>query len=345
MSEEELLLAVAGDNTKTDVSLLERDGTVRAAVRGPGASPDLLGVDASLNVMGEVIERTWAAARMGVTPRRAGVGMYFIAGVNAPAVEARVNEAIVSRKWSSKSRVLNDVFASLWAANGKGEGVAVFVGAGINCVGQLASGSAARFACLGPLSGDSGDGHSLATAAIAAAVRAEDGRGSATALTRTLAQYFGRSSATEVALAFHDGEIDEIRLLDVVPLVIHAAAARDGVAEALLDRQAAEVVRYVTAAARRLHIEARPFDVILSGSMMDQKWSPATVARVRERLATELPKANAIVASALPIVGAALATLAEAGAAPAAAERIRAALVAERLQVVGGAAFLNLPGQ
>lgn len=345
MTDDQLLLAVAGDNTKTDAVILERDGALLAAVRGPGASPDLLGLAASVDALGAVIDRAWGDARMGVIPRRAGAGTYFMAGVNSERMEARLSQAITERGWSGRTRVANDVFATLWAANGSGEGVAVVVGAGINCVGQLGSGATARFACLGPLSGDWGDGRSLATSAVAAAVRAEDGRGTPTTLSRALAQYFGLSTATEVAVAFHDAEIDDIRLLDVVPLVIHAAATHDGVAEGLLDRHAAEVAGYVTAAAHQLGIAEQPFDVVLSGSMVAQRWLPPTVTGIRDRLAAALPGARVAVSAALPVVGAALACLRAVGAGPAAADRLRGELVVDRLHVVGGSAFLNLPGQ
>ena len=230
-----MILAVAGDNTKTDVGIGDPDGTLRAAVRGPGASPDLLGLETSLYRLGEVIDHAWLAADAAARPARAAIGVYFLAGVNSPATEARVSQAIEARGWSACVQVANDVFGSLRAANGKGERVAVFIGAGINCVGRLKSHARARFACLGPLSGESGDGHSLGIAAIAAAVRAEDGRGSPTALVRSIALYFGRAAAGEVALAFHDGEIPEDHLLEVVPLVINAAALHDEVAEALPD--------------------------------------------------------------------------------------------------------------
>ncbi len=345
VAEDQLLLAVAGDNTKTDVAILEPDGTLHAAVRGPGASPDLLGLPGCVAELGAIIERAWGDARMGVIPRRAGTGLYFLAGVNSEEMGARLAGVIAQRGWSERTHVANDVFATLWAANGKGEGVAVVVGAGINCVGQLSSGATARFACLGPLSGDAGDGRSLATAAVAAAVRAEDGRGSPTSLCRLLAQYFGMCTATEVAVAFHDGEIDALRLLDVVPLVVHAAAAHDAVAEELLDRHASEVAGYVIAAARRLEVADQAFDAVLAGSMMDQRWLPVSVAGIRARLAAAMPHARVTVSADLPVAGAALACLAAVGAGPAAAERLRGELVAERLHVVGGSAFLNLPGQ
>jgi N-acetylglucosamine kinase-like BadF-type ATPase len=344
MSEEQVILAVAGDNTKTDVAIVDRDGTLRAAVRGPGASPDLLGLETSLYRLGTVIDEAWSDARVGTNAPRAAVGIYFMAGVNSLTAEARVDHAISARGWSASAQVANDVFGSLWAANGRGEGVAVFIGAGINCIGQLGSETRARFSCLGPLSGDYGDGHSLGTAAIASAVRAEDGRGSATALVRSIRLYFGRATASEVALGFHDGEIAEEHLLEVVPLVINAAAKHDEVAQALLDRQADEVVRYLVAAARQLGIGTQAFDAVLSGSMVRCEEDP-TVTRIRTGLAAAMPHARIVITTALPVLGAALAGLSFLGADDNARERVRASLVPRQLHVVGGSAFLNFPGQ
>jgi N-acetylglucosamine kinase-like BadF-type ATPase len=344
MSEELAILAVAGDNTKTDVAVVDEDGSLRGAVRGPGASPDLLGLETSLYRLGEVIDQAWIAAGVATRPARAAVGVYFLAGLNSPAAEARVIQAIEARGWSACSQVANDVFGSLWAANGKGEGVAVFIGAGINCVGRLKSDARARFACLGPLSGDSGDGHSLGIAGVSAAVRAEDGRGSPTALVRSIALYFGRATAGEVAQAFHDGEIAEDHLLEVVPLVINAAALHDEVAETLLDAQADEVARYVVAAAGQLGIGAEGFDTVLSGSMAGGEDWP-TVIRIRRSLAEAIPQARIVISTALPVVGAALAGLAFIAADDPARARIRASLKPRALRVVGGAAYLNFPGQ
>ncbi|HYA00747.1 MAG TPA: BadF/BadG/BcrA/BcrD ATPase family protein [Candidatus Binatia bacterium] len=344
MNEEQAILAVAGDNTKTDVAILERDGTLRAAVRGQGASPDLLGLETSLYRLGDLIEKAWLDTGGADGTRRASVGMYFLAGVNSPAAEQRVSQAIAARGWSATNQVANDVFGSLWAANGKGEGVAVFVGAGINCVGQLGSGARARFACLGPLSGDFGDGRSLGIEAIAAAVRGEDGRGAPTILSRIIAQYFGRATASDVALALHDGDIADEHVLEVVPLLINAAAMNDEVADALLERQAEEVAGYIVAAARQLGIAAKPFDAVLSGSLAaGEKWP--TVVRMRRHLDATLPGARTVISTALPVLGAALAGLSFLAAGEAAKERIRASLVPHRLHVVGGSAYMNFPGQ
>ena len=44
MNADELIIAVDGGNSKTDVLLLGTDGTVLASVRGAGSSPHQLGL-------------------------------------------------------------------------------------------------------------------------------------------------------------------------------------------------------------------------------------------------------------------------------------------------------------
>ncbi|HAW10950.1 MAG: hypothetical protein ABSC16_08450 [Candidatus Dormibacteria bacterium] len=67
--------------------------------------------------------------------------------------------------------------------------------------------------------------------------------------------------------------------------------------------------------------------------------------RIRRSLAEAIPQARIVISTALPVVGAALAGLAFIAAADAARARVRASLHARALQVVGGAAYLNFPGQ
>ena len=50
------LLVADGGNSKTDLALLSGDGTVLAAVRGPGSNPDNLGVEGCLAVLGDLVE-------------------------------------------------------------------------------------------------------------------------------------------------------------------------------------------------------------------------------------------------------------------------------------------------
>ena len=52
-----LLLAVDGGNSKTDVALVRADGTPLAVVRGPSSSPHQIGIDGTMEVLGELVTR------------------------------------------------------------------------------------------------------------------------------------------------------------------------------------------------------------------------------------------------------------------------------------------------
>ena len=49
------VLAIDGGNSKTDVALIGWDGTVLAALRGPGASHETYGIDGAMIRLGDMI--------------------------------------------------------------------------------------------------------------------------------------------------------------------------------------------------------------------------------------------------------------------------------------------------
>ena len=51
-----MILAVDGGNSKTDLALVARDGSVLALVRGPLSSPHHIGVDGSIDVLRQLFD-------------------------------------------------------------------------------------------------------------------------------------------------------------------------------------------------------------------------------------------------------------------------------------------------
>ena len=113
-----------------------------------------------------------------------------MAGADLPSEEVALADAVTAQGWAEQNHVANDVFAVLWAATGTGHGVAVTVGAGVNCVGASPSGRRAWFPALGEITGDWGGGPDIGMAALGAGVRSEDGRGAPTVLARAVACVF-----------------------------------------------------------------------------------------------------------------------------------------------------------
>jgi N-acetylglucosamine kinase-like BadF-type ATPase/ribosomal protein S18 acetylase RimI-like enzyme len=321
-----LVLAVDGGNSKTDVALVDDRGSVLATVRGPGSSPHMLGLQGSLRVVDDLIDRARDEAKVrGDVREIAEFGAWFIAGADLPAEERALQRAIDQLGRASHNSVANDTFAILRAGTDEGWGIAVVVGAGINCVGLSPAGRRARFPSLGEVSGDWGGGADIGMAALGAAVRSEDGRGGATTLTRDVAGHFQLRRATDVAIAFHQHTFHTDRLRELAPIVVAAAAAGDLAAMEILDRQADEAVTWIVGAIRRLRIARLDVPVVLGGSIL-AALPQRFVDRIQTGVERVAPTAQCTVCRERPVVGAALAGLDLAGAGRAAIRKARVQL-------------------
>ena len=314
-----LVLAVDGGNSKTDLALLREDGEVLALVRGGVSSPHHIGLDGTIAVLEEL--QADARARAGLAgDGRAAVGHLLLAGLDLPVEEEQLHTAVDGR-WAERLSVGNDTFAVLRAGTERGWGVAVVCGAGINCVGVGPDGRHVRFPALGAISGDWGGGYDVGLAALAAAVRSEDGRGPRTTLERTVPEHFALATPGELVEAIHLGRVAQRRIVELPPVVFDAAAT-DPVAAAIVDRLAAEVLALVHASIERLELDGAAVEVLLGGGMFragDGRLMGAIEAGVG-------PQVQVHVAASEPIVGAALLGLDELGAGPEALARARSEL-------------------
>jgi N-acetylglucosamine kinase-like BadF-type ATPase len=309
-----LLLAVDGGNAKTDLALLDRDGRVLALVRGPGSSPHEHGVEGALDrIEALVIE---AGAEGPVEHAE-----LLLAGVDFPSEVSTFRARAQERGWAARVEVANDTFAVLRAGTDRGWGVAVVCGAGINCLGLGPDGREARFPALGDITGDWGGGQDVGAAAVTAAARSEDGRGSKTSLERLVPAHFGFESPLQLAEAVHLGSVSRRRFVELAPLVF-AEAAGDAVAEGIVLRLADEVVSLVRVALDRIGPIDEPADVMLGGGLLQ-----ARNGRLLDAIETELSDFGVphtlIVVDAPPVVGAALRALDALGADPSAHVRLR----------------------
>ena len=333
-----VLLAVDGGNSKTDVALIDVRGSVLAAVRGAGSSPHQLGLDGSLQLVDSLIDAACddAGLRGGANQGErqiAEFGAWFMAGADLPAEERALHRAIDRLGRTPRNSVANDTFAILRAGADEGWGVAVVVGAGINCVGRSPDGRRARFGSLGDITGDWGGGTDIGTAALGVAVRAEDGRSGPTRLGRDIADHFQLRRATDVAIAVHQSQFHKRRLRELAPIVVAAAEANDAAAIEILNRQADEVISFVVAAIRRLRIARLAVPIVLGGSIMTAL-APRFVTRIEAGVQRVSPRARCAVCYDRPIVGAALAALDLASADRAATLQVRLLLKDERIREV-----------
>jgi len=312
-------LAVDGGNSKTDLTFVSADGTVLAAVRGPGSSPQRIGVGGCLETLDRLVHE--ASDRAKLDGRLADVGEILLAGADLPEEERTLRGALEERNWARSVAVANDTFAVLRAGTERGWGVAIVCGAGINCIGVGPDGAQARFPALGAISGDWGGGEDLGLAGLTAAARSADGRGPKTTLERAVASHFGLRTPADVAEAIHLRQLPSQRLVELAPIVL-AEAADDSVARGLFDRLVAEIVAMARVAMTRLDLLDGPVEILLGGGLLrsDQgELAAAVTAEVR----TVAASANVRVIGSPPIVGAALLALDQLDADEGARARVR----------------------
>jgi N-acetylglucosamine kinase-like BadF-type ATPase len=312
-----LFLAVDGGNSKTDVVLGTADGEVLGFVRGPTASPHVVGLDGTVAVLRSLIDAF-------AIPGPIDVAAFYLAGADLPGEVSRLRAAITAEPWAKRSLVDNDCFALLRAGTAMPDAIAVVCGAGTNCVGRSADGRVARFPALGAISGDWGGGHDLAEHALRYAARGEDGRGAPTALVAAVARHFGLPSVESVSIALHVGELPMSAVHDLAPLVFEVAAAGDPVASDLVRRQAEEILAQHRVAADRLGLRRSPHALVLGGGVLRAR-HPQLHEPVVAGARAQAPQVEISVVTAAPVVGAALLALDALGAA-AAEPVLRAAL-------------------
>jgi N-acetylglucosamine kinase-like BadF-type ATPase len=229
------------------------------------------------------------------------------------------------RRLASTVAVGNDTFAVLRAGTERGWGVAVVCGAGINCVGVAPDGRHARFPALGWITGDWGGGGDVGREAVYAAARSEDGRGEKTSLERVVPAHFGFDTPSQLAEAFHRGQIAERRAVELAPVVFGEASA-DPIAASIVDRLAEEVVVMIRVALERLGMTEMAVEIVLGGGLM-QSGDARLIGAVEAGLHEIAPEARVQATSSPPVVGAALLGLDELDAGVEAQQRARRELV------------------
>jgi N-acetylglucosamine kinase-like BadF-type ATPase len=319
------VLAVDGGNSKTDVALVGDDGTLLGYACGPGSCHQVIGVDATFQVLTDCVSAV--ATEAGIADRPvAQRGAFYLAGADYPAERDMLQNRVSKQGWVVDLDLDNDTFALLRVGTQAPNRIGVVCGAGINCVGESAAGSRFGFPALGTISGDWGGGGALGMEALFLAVRAEDGRGEETLLQEAVRSHFQTRSVADVTEAMHFGRLPAARIHELAPVLLQVATAGDRVAMAVVERLAQEVFLMVRVAMDRLGLRGQPADVVLGGGVLAAR-HPQLLNAVSQRINRHAPHANVLVVDHPPVVGAALLGFDALGATPDAEASIRGALL------------------
>jgi N-acetylglucosamine kinase-like BadF-type ATPase len=179
-------------------------------------------------------------------------------------------------------------------------GVSIIAGTGVASLALPEDGDARIIGGHGFLLGDEGGGFWIGRAGLTAVLRAEDGRGPATSMSRSAARSFGDVAGLHIRL--HDDDRPVHAIAEFARDVLAAADAGDPVASGILEEAAAELLALVRVGAQ--WVGGQSVAVAFGGRVLAEESS------LRHRLDALIPEAGlAIVArtaDGLPLDGAML---------------------------------------
>jgi len=241
-------LGVDAGATRCRARLRGLDGAVRAEAEGPAANAYVnfeRAVEVARGVVAETLRRA-GLAPIDTTSVQLGLG---VAGVGEAGEAERFAACFTG---FAGVRVVNDAVAACVGAHGGADGGLIVVGTGSAAVARVAG----RDTIVGGRGfhlGDDGSAARLGLEAARAAMRAADGLGPDSELTRQIRARFNHDALAMVHWAAKAAPRD---YGEFAPLVIEAACAGDPVARALADAAAAAVAilarRVEALGARRL---------------------------------------------------------------------------------------------
>jgi N-acetylglucosamine kinase-like BadF-type ATPase len=186
-----------------------------------------------------------------------------IAGVDRPQVHRPLSRWLRKAVPARFHLLTTDAAIALHAALGDAPGIIVISGTGSIAYGQDARGRLFRAGGWGSQFDDAGSGFDLGRKAIAAALRACDGRGAHTQLAARICRALRLRDIPQIVAR----ELTSQQIAALFPLVIQAAGRRDRVARLLLDDAGRSLAELALALVRRLGWAKREIPVICAGGV------------------------------------------------------------------------------
>jgi N-acetylglucosamine kinase-like BadF-type ATPase len=233
-----------------------------------------------------------------------------VAGVDRDD-EMHTVRAIMRRiAFNARVLVVNDALIALVAGAGDAAGVVIIAGTGAIAYGRNAAGEAARAGGWGHMIGDEGSGYWIGREAVAAVMRASDGRGPVTQLTEGILAHFGAGDVSGLPRIVYDRDEPRQRVAALGPIVQQAASSGDAVATRILEAAADELLLAARSVATRLEMRGDAFTFFLAGGVFPVV--PWLADELPRRLIEVAPRCRVELLDREPAAGAVWLALAEA---------------------------------
>jgi len=292
-------LGFDGGGTKTDCILMDAKGNLLARATAGASNPLRAGYAKAWFTLSDaadvVLEHQHIKASNihGICAGIGGAGRETVARRIATFLECAFPEATVS--------VTSDLAITLQAAVGDGEGIILVVGTGSGAYGRDRKGKIARAGGRGPWFSDEGSAFDIGRRALAAVVRAEEGRGENTELSEQVLKWLGCNDWNRV-LDWVVKNPDDV-FPRIFPLVATLGDKGDPVSRDILSNAADSLVELAGSVLESLDMRGRAVPIAKAGGTIGRsKFFDAAIDAGLERVA---PRAQIVTLQEKPAEAAA----------------------------------------
>ncbi|MGH9716531.1 MAG: N-acetylglucosamine kinase [Candidatus Acidiferrales bacterium] len=247
-SEANFYLGFDGGGTKTECVLADAEGNVLARAFAGPSNPLRAGYTRAWFALSEAAD--CVLGRQKIHAAHIGGICGGIGGADSAGIARRAAAFFEGGFPNARVRVTTDLDIAHEAAFGSGEGILLLAGAGSAALGRDAAGRKVRVGGHGPWFSDEGSAFDIGRHAFEAVVRADEGRGPATALSKRIFEWH---QARDWALVRNSiaKNPDDI-FPKTFPLVAQLADKDDAVSRDILSKAAASLAELAEAVVNQL---------------------------------------------------------------------------------------------
>lgn len=232
-----------------------------------------------------------------------------LAGMDTEEDERTLNrlaQNLLAGSLEKKVKVVSDVEIAFAASVTKDYGEVLISGTGANCFGKGKKGQVARAGNWGYLLGDQASGFALGLGALERIMRALDGRGEKTVLTKLILDELQLERSNQLARWIYQKEVPVKEIAHLAPLVFKAYNQEDRVAQELIKKLISEMVLNIKTVAIKTGLIGEKFEIGLVGGIFKEK---LVVRLLNRELGKIMPRTKLVLPKISPSMAAAIMAL------------------------------------
>ncbi|MEO2048359.1 MAG: BadF/BadG/BcrA/BcrD ATPase family protein [Pirellulales bacterium] len=256
-----LLLGIDGGGSKTAAWVSSIDSLGECCLLGQGlggpANFRAAGRERALESLDEAVDAAFQTVDLkelaeSDPPLQIDTAVMALAGSALPDVQAQVLDWARERSLAAHLHIAHDAEPVLSAGTPDNWGIALIAGTGSAAIGRDQAGQSVTVGGWGYWFGDQGSGFSLGQMALAAAAKAADGLGPATALQSLLLKRLQIEQPRKLLSVLIEAGDVRRQIARLAPLVMEAAEQADPVAQSIVKQGVSELATLVQGATGQL---------------------------------------------------------------------------------------------